>query len=533
MRTKQRAPRDATELQARGVPFVPDAPELQAIARERTTAGGGGKAKHVKLDLGRVVDIDARIDFARDPDDPRVVVLYDEGGKRSIPGLRLRIGPRTATWYYSIDKIDHGHRVVRLESLGNYDRGTRDENPIRAPWHWDVEKAREAATVKSAAYIKGEVADGSTTFGEAFADYLDKLQAKADNNGKAARWRENVRRIGAKHLLPRWANFPLAEMSRKREAVGNWYNAIARETPSTGHHCRRIIHALYAWKRRAGSNLPADNPALAPIEKREAYKTKAGRKALPRLPLDQFPAWLVEWRKLPLAMQRAYWLTLILTGARPGELARTVWSDLDEKHGTLTIGNSKNGSDIVVPLSEPIKRALALAREAAFEKTDVIFHGPNAEQWSHREPPLDVPGHGMRRTFKAVASSIGIPNETSGRLLGHHPIGVSAGYDDPLTIVRGRFLREQQARVSAEMLRLFGCDPTMEKIAPAPPPPREVARTAGREQYKSDQPCPQGHVGLRYVATNRCVQCITDRNFRQKANRVNWRKAHANRTVPR
>ena len=75
------------------------------------------------------------------------------------------------------------------------------------------------------------------------------------------------------------------------------------------------------------------------------------------------------------------------------------------------------------------------------------------------------------------------------------------------------------------MIRLFGCDPTLDKITPPEPSPRDVARAAGLEKYQSDQPCPAGHVGLRYVATNRCCQCTLDRNFRDKANRVKWRKA--------
>jgi integrase len=486
-------PRNAAELTSLGVPFVPEVGDVPAIPRKRASEAPPAKAVQVKLDLGSAHAIDARIDIARDPHDPRVIVLHDQGGNRSVAGLRLRVGARSATWYHSIDKIDHGHRVVKLEKLGDYHRGTRDENPIRAPWHMDAQAARDAATVKGAAYIKKEVPDGSTTFGEAFADYLDKLQAKADNNGKAARWRTNVKNLGAKHLLPRWGGFPLSEMSEKREAVGNWYNAIARDTPSTGHHCRRVIRAIYNWKRKAGAKLPADNPALAPIEKLEKYKTKAGKKALPRVRPGEFKAWLAEWRELPTPMQRAYWLTLTLTGARPGELLRTTWADLSlhkpneadepDKRRTLIIGNSKNESDIIIPLSAPIARALKLARDAARAdgiKSELIFPGPNAEHWPHREPPLDVPGHGMRRTFKGVASSLGIPNETSGRLVGHQPEGVSAGYDDPLTIVRSQFLREQQRRVSAEMLRLFGCDPTTLKIAakpaePAAPSPAQIA----------------------------------------------------------
>jgi hypothetical protein len=85
-------------------------------------------------------------------------------------------------------------------------------------------------------------------------------------------------------------------------------------------------------------------------------------------------------------------------------------------------------------------------------------------------------------------------------------------------------LSDLQGKVPAAILQLLGTDPTREKFKPLPPSPREVARAAGQERYVSDQGCAHGHRGERYVSTNPCCQCVTDRNYRQKANRVNWRK---------
>lgn len=41
--------------------------------------------------------------------------------------------------------------------------------------------------------------------------------------------------------------------------------------------------------------------------------------------------------------------------------------------------------------------------------------------------------------------------------------------------------------------------------------PRTRARAAGLNKYHSDQPCPRGHVGLRYVRKSECAQCVADR----------------------
>lgn len=471
-------------LEAPGSSIVPDGTEGPANPRKDTTEAPAGKPLQIRLDLSTrraALDIDAHIDLKGPAAGGPVLILHDTTTK----GLRLRVGARTATWYHAIDKITKGDRTVRLKEIGRYDRGTRDEVPIRAPWHMDAPAARDAATVKGASYVLGTEPDNATaglTFGDAFAQYLDFLQTKADNADKPARWRKNAKALGSKHLLPKFQKWTLVDMSQRREAVGAWYNALAKDTPTTAHHCRRLISAVYAFKRDRGAKLPADNPALAPVDKLQAHKTKAGKKALPRVRSEQFPAWAAAWRELPSPMHRAYWAFLLLTGTRPGELIRTVWTDLDLTHNTITIGNSKNGSDIVIPLSEPIIRVLDLAREAATDKKAAeIFHGPNSEHWPHRDPPLGVPGNGMRRTFKAIAGALGIPDETSKRLQGHKLSGIGGVYDDPLEVVRGEFLREQQARVSARMLELLGSDITREKVKT--PPAKPAGPSAAQVAY--------------------------------------------------
>ena len=77
------------------------------------------------------------------------------------------------------------------------------------------------------------------------------------------------------------------------------------------------------------------------------------------------------------ALRRTYHLTALLTGARPGELARTPLDDVDAKAYTLTIGNSKAGNDIPIPLSPVIERALEMAATARPKrnKDNLIFPG--------------------------------------------------------------------------------------------------------------------------------------------------------------
>jgi hypothetical protein len=387
-------------------------PDLQAISTERATgrgsAGGKHAARHIREYKGGRGLTDSHIDAMIDMAEGAAVFMYDMGGPRSVPGLRLRLGPRSATWLYFHETVDHRKatdknrrgRKVTSKTLGRYDRGVPSgDTQIRADWHMSTDEARTDALK-----IAGTVASGrgpagkrtAITFAEAFAEYLDYLQDKAGD--KPARWRGNVRNLGANHMLPEWGGYSLADMSASRKQVGAWYNKIARTSVTTGHHCRRIIRAIYNRQRELGETLPPENPALAKITRKENWQTDRDK---PALAFDQFPAWLASWRNLA-PLHRAYHATAILCGARPGELSRTMWRDLDTRARTLTIGDAKSGADIIIPLSATIARALRLARPFA-DKSGLIF--PGSEQWGHRDelpargqPPRIV--RGLARPFR-------------------------------------------------------------------------------------------------------------------------------------
>jgi hypothetical protein len=101
----------------------------------------------------------------------------------------------------------------------------------------------------------------------------------------------------------------------------------------------------------------------------------------------------------------------------------------------------------------------------------------------------------------------------------------------PLAVQRATFLAELQAKVSAAIVQLLGADPTLEKIAPRPPSPRDAARAKGLLRYRGE-PCDvHGDDVERSTATGRCVQSVTERNMRQAPNRKAWHKATRRRAA--
>ena len=387
------------------------------------------------------------------------IIIRDQANDRdrernAVPGLEIRIGARKATWRFIRDTVDHGERDYIKRTLGHFDTS----KGIKADWHMDVKEAREEARKIAGLAANGQVPAGKRAgrkFAEAFQDYLLYLKEQAEDNGKPPRWMQRVARLGKSLILPKWEKWTLAEMSERRAELVEWYRKVSPGRLTSANHAIRIIRAIYIREANRDNSLSGDPtklPSAAVKLRVETWQKKNTVKS--GMAARDFPVWLKKWCTLP-PIRRAYHLTNLLTGARPGELARTPWTNLDTRTRTLTIGDSKAGHDIPIPLSTPICRALKIARDHA-DKSGLIF--PGCEQAGHHEPTFSKAerGHSHRRTWKTVATDLGIPDEMSALVLGHIPEGMSAKYAIRQMLLQGRALRGYQRRVSARMLQLCG-----------------------------------------------------------------------------
>jgi integrase len=437
--------------------FVPDGTE--APTEPRREAPQKPRTITHKLDLTDP-RIEARIEMN---DEGNVIRLDDHGGNNSVPGLRIRIGPRSARWFFYRDILDHGERKITSHTLGRFPE-------------MDTKAAREKAKEYAGNLVGGRVPvsrSGARKFGDEFNAYIAflKEQAKDDdkvvtawNDGKFAghsRWSRNVLHIGNLILLPKWKEWTLNDMSDRRgDEVAQWYTRVLKDHgPTQANHAMRIMRAVYRRAAKADNSLSGDPtklPTAAVKLRRENWQRNGKDK--PGLAFEDFPRWLDAWRQLESPIHRWYHLVGLLTGARPGELCRTPRANLDLKSYTLTIGNSKSGADITIPLSPQIERALEKAR-AARPDGDLLF--PTCEHAPHRDLSLPARGHAFRRIWKTVATDCGITNDQSALLLGHSLPGVSAGYMLRLVLTQGPLLRELQAKVSARICELLREDPTL------------------------------------------------------------------------
>ncbi len=380
--------------------------------------------------------VDALIDFA----EGKPMLLRDG----EIKGLQLRLGKVRHQWQFYNERSDHGKRIYTCVPLGHYDRGGRstvvtggcDKGPVvtrfgeyigpqptlqRAEDHVDVAAARDKARNEAAKAITGTLPVGkrdSVKLGEAFEDYCLYLEARAASRGKPPRWAKNVRHLGNQMILPQWKNWSLVEMSERPDAFADWH-AENRQAPWRDQRepCRPNCSGAVSKAGKGDLRLSKVNLPTAAVDFAVERREKKG------MAPAAFPAWFKAWKELR-PIRRSFHLTNLLVGARPGELARTKWGDLDAETITVGGGNLKAGNSVPVPLTPEIRKAIAILGERG-DADALIWEG--CSQASRDDLPAT--GNDLRRTYKSVATSVcGVPDDVSAFLMGHMPEGMSQKY---------------------------------------------------------------------------------------------------------
>lgn len=362
-----------------------------------------------------------------------------------LPGLFAYIGPRKATWIYRERRSVKGKRRMVFKNLGEYP-------------HIGVAEARKRCAIAmglTAQNIDKPIQGEPTKFETAFAAYLEYLKAQAEKKGKPPRWHDNVKKLGDSIILPEFAKWTLIDLSDNPDAVADWHKRVTKKHgPVSANHCARVVRATYKRAARRNRSLPVPLPTSAVDWNDETPSQKA-------LAFKAFPAWFEAWCRIDSAIRQAYHLAGILTGARPGELARRHWRDYSDNEQTLTIGKAKAGKDIVIPISEEIAAVLKMARADAealgFEVGPDAPIFPGCTQKGYRDR-LPARGNMLRHTYRTVAADLGVDDLISHFLLGHAPKGISQKYVATLILANGPAMRKEQGRISKRMLKLLGLD---------------------------------------------------------------------------
>lgn len=267
-------------------------------------------------------------------------------------------------------------------------------------------------------------------------------------------------------ILHELLNRPLAQLTPQR--IEAWAAEHATERPAMARLGLRMLRAFLGWCARReeyAAIVPAANPAATPEVRERLGTAKPKRDALLR---DQLRPWFDAVRTQAPEVS-AYLQALLLTGARPGELLRLGWSDVEFQWKSLTIRDKVEG-ERVIPLTPYVAALLAaLPRRGPYVFMSGKAAGPIAPP-NHAAarvcklagvPPVTL--HGLRRSFKSLSEWVEVPVGVVAQIMGHKP---SATAEKHYTVRPLDLLAKWHTKIEAWILEQAGIEaPSAEDAA--------------------------------------------------------------------
>lgn len=261
--------------------------------------------------------------------------------------------------------------------------------------------------------------------------------------------------------------FPLMGMALRdltAPVIDAWAVREAQTRPTSARLAWRCLKAFLVWC--------AEQPEYAPVVGSvNPAKTKKAREALGRagvkqdaLLREQLPAWFAAVSNIRNPIAAAYLQTLLLTGARPGEVLGLRWEDVNTKWRGLTIRDKVEGERII-PLTPYVSHLLhSLPRRNGWVFPSTT-RGKNTDGQTLSIPRAPhtaacaVAGiegltlHGLRRSFKSLTEWLEIPAGVVAQIMGHKP---SATAEKHYTVRPLDLLRVHHERIEAWVLEQAG-----------------------------------------------------------------------------
>ena len=333
-----------------------------------------------------------------------------------------------------------------------------------------------AAQVKAAAVVTAaaEAAAQALTVGEVWAAYLEArrthwgarhyadhvtlTRAGGEQTNKGTRGR-GVTIAGPLHPL-----LALALRDLTAPVIEAWAAREAQTRQTSARLAWRCLKAFLSWCAEQPEYAPV-LPSVNPAKTKKARQTlgKAGIKQ-DALLKEQLKGWFAAVRAMGNPVAAAYLQTLLMTGARPGEVVALRWDDLNTQWRGLTIRDKVEGVRVIplTPFVHHLLAALPRRNEFVFASTPrggakraAPISGPNT-QHTAACAVAGIEGltlHGLRRSFKSLTEWLECPAGVVAQIMGHKP---SATAEKHYTVRPLDLLRLHHERIEAWILEQAG-----------------------------------------------------------------------------
>lgn len=371
------------------------------------------------------------------------VVLKDSVKK----GLRLRLS-KTGSKHWQFETRIKGKLFTR--ALGEWPavglKEARDEahrlrglaekgqDPRELERQAEEEKAKQQAAAADALAAQMQTEKAQTIMvGTVWANYMEQRRPHwgerhyQDHQSKAAQGGQLTKRgISKPQPLACLMNLRMIDLTQDR--IESWAAAEAKTRPTSARLAWRLLKVFLTWcseQPEYAALLPVKNPA----------KTKKAREALGKagiktdnLQRGQLPAWFAAVKQLPNPVISACLQTMLITGARPGEVIGLKWDDLNTKWAGIAIRDKVEGTR-EIPLTPYVAHLLmSLPR-----RNEWVFSSPTSANGcltdlnNPHTRACEVAGlkgltlHGLRRSFKSLTEWLEVPVGVVAQIQGHKP----------------------------------------------------------------------------------------------------------------
>jgi integrase len=393
------------------------------------------------------------------------------------PGLRVRVTAAGAKSYVFEAKLNRQtiRRTIGDVRAWSIEAARNEANRLRVTLDAgtdprEVERDRLAAAIEKKAAAAVQVqADkvAALTVAEVWSVYLAERRPKwgdmhhADHirftkaGGVPANRGTRGRGVTiAGPLYPLMA-LPLRELDAP--TIEAWAAHEATTRPTAARLAWRLLKVFLGWcaeQPHYAALLPARNPAKTTRSREALGKPAEKQDALLK---EQLSVWFEAVRRISNPATAAYLQTLLLTGARPGEVLGLRWEDVNTKWKGLTIRDKVEG-ERVIPLTPYVSHLLA----ALPRRNEFVFAGAGGAMSKPHKPHATacaVAGidgltlHGLRRSFKSLTEWLEVPVGVVAQVMGHKP---SATAEKHYTVRPLDLLRVHHEKIEAWILEQAG-----------------------------------------------------------------------------
>ena len=389
------------------------------------------------------------------------------------PGLRVRVTAAGAKSFVYEAKLNRQtiRRTIGDVKLWSIEQARTEARRLAVvldsgqdPRELQRQQQADRAAAKAAAAVQ------ATTVGEAWAAYVtertphwgelhrkdhERLAREGGQTAKRGTRGRGVTIAGPLHPL-----MHLALRDLTPTVIEAWAAQEAQTRPTAARLAWRLLKAFLGWcaeQPEYAPVLPSVNPAKTKKAREALGKPKAKDDSLLK---EQLPAWFDAVRSIDNPAVAAYLQTLLLTGARPGEVLAMRWNDLNTQWKGLTIRDKVEG-ERVIPLTPYVYNLLA----ALPRRNEFVFASSRNENTPLTEPNhahdkackvAAIDGltlHGLRRSFGTLSEWLEVPAGVVAQIQGHKP---SATAEKHYRVRPLDLLRVHHERIEAWILEQAG-----------------------------------------------------------------------------